>query len=294
MRSFFAYHRPDSVAEAVALKNELGAEAVYWAGGTDLQLLWSRGAIRIEHAIDITHLPLRGIDERDGLLSVGALTTLADLERAGDLGPECVALAAISRVMCTPQTRTLGTIGGSICHASPSGDLAPTLLTLDATVELVGSGGSRSLPLSEFFLHVNKTAKDADELVTGFTVPVVERRRSTHARIARTAVDIALCLAAASLTLDESGEIDAVRIALGSVAPTPIRAPEAESALVRLRLSDLTGEALEDVAATAATSALAISDIRASKGFREETARVLVRRALEGAAAAFSEDEVLV
>lgn len=293
MRTFFKYHRPESVQDAVALKAELGGGAVYWAGGTDLQLLWARGVVQVEHAIDITHLPLRGIVTADGHHGIGALTTLADLERASAIGPEGEALAEIARVMCTPQTRTLATIGGSICHASPSGDLAPTLLTLDATVQLEGPAGARTMPLGEFFLHVNKTAKAPEELVTGFSVPVVQRRRSAHARIARTAVDIALCLAAASVTINEDGIVTQVRIALGSVAPTPIRAFAAETGLVGSALSALTPERLEEAAVVAADAASPITDIRASRGFRHETARVLVRRALEGAVAAFIKDEVL-
>lgn len=294
MRTLFKYHRPTSAEQAIQLKVELGADAHFWAGGTDLQLEWMRGVTEVKNCIDITHLPLRSIDSDAESMRIGALTTLADLERAGSRNHEAFAISEIAKVMCTPQTRTLATIAGNIVHASPSADLAPTLLTVDATVELLGSAGVRTVPLSEFFVGVQRTVKEADELVTGFVIPVRSRRRAAHARVARTTVDIALSLAAASVTLDEADRVGAVRIALGSVAPTPVRAVSAEQSLEGVLLGDIDGDTFEQVARLAAGYAKPITDVRASKEFRVETIRVLVRRALEDSIGALRASEVLV
>lgn len=278
----FEYLRPSSINEAIEFKASAGPDAYYWAGGTDIALEWKRQQRTISHCIDLTYVPnLRGIDVSHDRIRIGALTSLATLERATGQQPLLDVLAAISRVMCTPQTRTIATVAGNLCNASPAADLAPPLIAFEAQITVRNQAGERTIPLEQLFVGVKRTVLEGEDLVTELSFPVGACKRGAYSRIARTVVDIALALAATAVDLDENGRVALARVALGSVAPTPIRVPEAETILLGLGLDSVSETVIKDAAAAAAEKIRPITDVRTTAAYRKEATRVLVRRSLD-------------
>ena len=280
----FDYLRPDSIDAAIAMKSRHGERARYWAGGTDLMLQWRRGEVMVDHCIDLTHLTgLDGIEAFPGEIRIGAMATLDDLDRATSMHPVMEALGDTARLMCTKQTRTLATVGGNMCNASPGADLSPLFVALESHCLIQGPNGRREVSMEDFLTGVNTTDLGAEELLCTIVVPVPQaRREASYRRVARTVVDIALVSAAVSLTAD-AGTVTDARIALGSVAPIPVRVTEGEKVLAGRSLDDIGAGHLEEAAGHAATVARPISDVRAGAGYRARMCPVLVRRALADA-----------
>ena len=263
------------------MKVEHGDRACYWAGGTDLMLQWRAGEVDVDHCIDLTWVPdLGGIENRGHEVRIGAMASLDDLDNAAEMNPLMDVLGYTARLMCTKQTRTIGTVGGNMCNASPGADLSPLFVALSASAVIWGAGGVRTLPMEDFFTGVNRTDLRGEELLYCIVVPVPEERReASYKRVARTVVDIALVSAAVSVT-ETDGRVSDTRIALGSVAPVPFRVSEAERTLVGCELAAIDEEILSAAGSLAATSAQPISDVRAGAEYRRKMCAVLTRRAL--------------
>jgi carbon-monoxide dehydrogenase medium subunit len=291
MRSEFDYHRPDSVADAVRMKCELGRDSCFWAGGTDLILQWKSEKIRPLHCIDVTAIDGLGyIDSDNSVLRIGGLTSLSELERADRRDPYLKTLAAVARLMCTVQTRTIATIGGNLCNASPAGDLIPTLIAMGAYLKVVGEAGSRELPVEQLMSGPGKTSLHHSELVTEICIPTPSQARaSSYRRIDRTVVDIALVSAAGAITLDND-VVDEVIIAMGAVAPTVIRSARAEAMVKGIALIAINDEFIQRVGDAAVEDATPITDVRASAEYRSAMIKVLVRRVVEDIKRALSGD----
>ncbi len=292
MRSDFDYHRPDSVADAVRMKCELGDDSCYWAGGTDLVLQWNSEKNKPLHCIDVTAIDGLGyINSENNMLRIGGLTSLAELVRADRRDPYLKTLADVARLMCTVQTRTIATIGGNLCNASPAGDLIPTLIAMGAYLNLVGETGSRELPLEQLMLSPGKTSLQHSELVTEICIPLpAQARASSYRRIDRTVVDIALVSAAGAITLDSNDMVDEVIIAMGAVAPTVIRSARAEAMVKGVALAAIDDDFMHRVGDAAAEDATPITDVRASADYRSAMVKVLVRRVLEDISRSLSGD----
>jgi carbon-monoxide dehydrogenase medium subunit len=285
VRSRFEYVRPGAATEAVEMQTAWGPGGRYLAGGTDLYLDWKTG-YPIDCCIDISHL--RELDyllTEHGALRIGALTSLRSLEahRGSDYASR--ALADMARVMCTPQTRTLATVGGNLCNASPAADLTPLLICLDATLTVLGRQGQRRFGLTDLCSGPKRTTLDETELVLEVEVPLRPRAVAAFARATRTALDIALVIVAVLVSIDEDRVIDHARVGLGSVAPTPLRAEPAEAALVGMPLADVDSELLVQVAARATECARPIDDVRTSAAYRSHATATLTYRALSQAIA---------
>lgn len=279
--SRFEYHQPESLPDAVALAARFGAEASFLAGGTDLMVQIERGRVAPRHVIGLHRVPgLAGI-EANGRIVLGAGVTHRAIEREPALGGALRCLVEGAEVIGGHQVRNVATVGGNLANASPAADLVPCLLALDGTVRLVGPGGERELPLERFLLGPNRTARRPDELLTRVSLPAPPAHSSSAFLKAgrRRAMEISVVCVAARLTLDASRErcLEA-RIALGAVAPTTIRAREAERALEGRPVG---GEAFERAAAAAREACRPIDDVRASAAFRRHLVGVLVRRALD-------------
>lgn len=280
----FDYLRPRTVGEAIAMKAEHADRACYWAGGTDLMLQWRTGEVDVDYCIDLTWLPeLDGIETGDREVRIGAMASLDALDQAAHMNRLMDVLGYTARLMCTKQTRTIGTVGGNMCNASPGADLSPLFVALDARAVIQGSGGRREVPMEKFFTGVNRTALRGEELLRQIVVPVPgDRREASYKRVARTVVDIALVSAAVSVTV-AGGIVSDARIALGSVAPVPIRAPEAEHLLIGCELAAVDADTLAQAGSCAAGVAEPISDVRAGAAYRRNMCAVLTRRALADA-----------
>jgi len=279
------YLRPSDLAEAVKLLAEYGEKARLIAGGTDVLV---EKDSKVEVLIDVMGLGLDYIETDDHGVRIGAATTFAEIEASPALGKSPYnILAQAAHQIGTPQIRNLATIGGNICSAVPSADSAPPLLTLDATVSISGSAGERSMEVSDFFLDARKNALERDELLTEIQLPVFPARTEAvfvkKGRVA--AADLATVNVAVRLTMSADGICQDVRIALGAVAPTPVRAKVAESMLQGKKPQD---ELLEKVAEQASKEIKPISDVRGSAEYRQILSHVLVERALKEAVARLS------
>lgn len=283
MTRTFEYLRPASISEAIEMKAEHQERARVWAGGTDMMLHFKSKKLDIDYCIDLTHIAdLRYITEDAGVLKIGAMTTLDELDRASAMNAATEALGETTRMMCTKQTRTIATVGGNMCHASPSADLSPPLTALGAEAVIVGLNGERSMPLEEFHIGVNKTALGVDEILKEIRVPAASgRMAASYNRVARTVVDIALVSSAVCLRLDDDGNITRAGIALGAVAPSVLRVKDAEGLLSGATLDQAVNGLAKQAGDEAAKTARAISDIRASKEYRTDMTAVLTARGIQ-------------
>lgn len=277
-----AFHRPTSVATALRLfesEHRAGGRGKFVAGGTDLVVLGDRS---LRWLVDLTRLPLRYVKKRGRGWTIGATSTLADLERSAAIGRLADGiLAEAAGTAGSRQIRAMGTAGGNLANASPASDLAPPLLALDASVVIAGKGGRRTVPLERFFRGVNRTVLDGGLLVE-IVIPAPPAPKGGRAawsfqKLGRLESDIAVVNAAAGVAVDAAGRCTWARIALGAVAPTPLRARGAEALLVGKPLDRAAAEA---AAARAAAEAKPVTDVRGTAEYRREMSRVLVARAL--------------
>jgi CO/xanthine dehydrogenase FAD-binding subunit len=282
MRSNFEYLRPESVADAIIMKEAHGDGAVYWAGGTDLVLQWKSGKVSPSWCVDLSALQnLSYIKDEPDKVRIGAMTSLADLERAERNNMYLNTIADVAVMMCTVQSRTLATVAGNLCNASPAGDLIPTFFAMGAIIKVCGPDGEREFPIEDMMVSPGKTSLWKSELVIEIIIPKTNQpHASSYRRIDRTVVDIALVSAATSLGLDAQGKIATARVALGAVAPRVIFSPKAEGLLLGRGLSDLNDEFMKKVGLAASSDAMPISDIRASAEYRSAMIKVLVARTL--------------
>ncbi len=260
---------------------EVNPEAHILAGGTDFMVEVNFGHRRPESVISLKAVSeLRQRVRTGSTLFLGAMTTYADLQ-APDVAEAVPALAIAARTVGSPQIRNAGTIGGNVGTGSPAGDLLPVLAALDATIHLMSTGGTeRKVPWAEFFLAPKRTARRSDELLTGVTVPVLNSRQDYLKVGTRNAMVISV--AGLALVVD----IDARRLGcgLGSVGPTPLRAPDAE----RFAAENIDWETVtipdprtyETFSTLVAEAARPIDDHRSTAEYRRHAVKTMAQRAL--------------
>jgi CO/xanthine dehydrogenase FAD-binding subunit len=257
------------------------------AGGTDLVVAARQGRKPLPASIVAIHR-IAELDHHavvDGALVLGSLTTHAWIADSADVCATWSALADASAIVGSPATRATGTIGGNLMNASPAAETTAPLAVLDANVMLRAIGrGSRIVPVTKLASAPGRTSAAADELLTTVVVPAPPPRSgSAYIRLEyRRAMEIAVVGAAALVTLTDDGRIAAARVALTAVAPTIVRAPEAEAALVGAAAEPATFRAAAEAAAAVASP---IDDVRASAEYRRAMLIVVVARTLAAAAA---------
>jgi carbon-monoxide dehydrogenase medium subunit len=259
---------------------ERGPEAKLVAGGTDLLPQLKNGQLKPACVVDLSGVErLRSLEAADGGgLRIGAAVTARTLEQDGGVRARYPALAESGALVGSVQIRNLATVGGNLCNAAPSADMAPPLLALDAEAVIAGPRGTRRTPLAAFFTGVRRTVLAPDELLIELVVPAPGPRSGGHylRHTPRRELDIAVVGVASQLTLTD-GVCARARIALAAVAPTPVRATAAEQALEG---QPVTAERIARAASLAAEAARPISDQRGSADFRRHLVRVLTRRTL--------------
>ena len=274
--------QPSTLDDALTALTKRGT--VPLAGATDLIPAMRTGEIAPRVLVNLKKIPaLSGLTRRRGALRIGALTPVAGLLRDGLVAEGAPLLAEVARDFASPQIRSLATIGGNLCNGAPSADLALPLLVLDARVEIAGPEGAREMPIDEFFRGVNKTALRRGEILTAIVIPNRPvRSGAAHTKLGvRRAMDLTFVGAAASLQLAaDKKKCRRVRIALGAVAPIPMRARKAEAVLEGKALAN---DLIAEAAAAAAAESRPVTDLRASKEYRREMTEVLVRRVLREA-----------
>jgi len=276
----FAYLEPTTLPEAVALLAQHGDHARVLAGGTDLLTALKEGWERPEWVVSIgriADLNYVRYDSEIGL-RIGALASVRTVEMSSEVRQHYPLLASAAGVLASVQIRNLATVAGNVCRASPSADTIPALLALDAEVRLIGPTGERLVPLAHFFRGPGRTALRQTELLAEIVIPPL--RPNTGAAYIkhspRRAMDLAVVGVATLVVLEGLRCVDA-RIALGAVAPTPLRVYAAEELLIGKELTPDVAEAAAEVAQAAAQP---ISDIRGTSTHRRRLVRVLTRRCI--------------
>lgn len=280
----FDFHEPATIKEACRVVTDLGQEAKLLAGGTDLLVNMKKKTISPKHLISLSRIgELKKIDSSNGSLKIGACCTASELGDSEVIRKDFVALSNSALSLGSPLIRNLATIAGNIVTARPAADLPPPLMVYGAKILLKKSSGERLVPIEEFFKWPGETVIETDEILTEF---VIEKPPS-HSGAAfiklgvREALEISLISVAASISLDQpGGVINEACIAMGSVAPTTIRAYSAEKILKGEKPSEALFAKAGDVAAG---DSRPIDDFRASAAYKRAMAEVLTRRALQEA-----------
>jgi CO/xanthine dehydrogenase FAD-binding subunit len=274
---------PKSLPEALQMLAERGAALAPVAGGTNVIVDLRSGRHCPAALLDLSQLAeLEGVRRENGHIVIGARTTLSDVLTHPLIAEHGAALREAAAVFANPLVRNRATVGGNIADGSPAADTAPALLALGAGVDLVSVQGTRTVPLEDFFVGVRRTQRRPDELLAAIRWPMPPAGSAggfTKFGLRR-ADAIAVLSAAVMVEFDGSGTCSRARIALGAVAPRPIRCPAAEEAL---QGKPLAADTIDAAARLAAETASPIDDIRGSAGYRRRVVAVLVRRLLEGA-----------
>ena len=302
----FEYYKPESIAEAMALMEESGGKGVYIAGGTDVMVLIRQRKLSPGCLISLRNIgDLAYLDTSSGL-AIGSGVTHNAIAKNDIIQTKYTALADATSKVGSLQIRNIATMGGNICNAAPSADTACPLLVLDARVVMAGKNGERSVPIDEFFLGPNRVALRPGEIVKGFEMPAFNERTGSayikHTR--RQAMDLPMLGVAARVTIridgDQIGCRDAlcgienisvilkrfedeklvcedVRIAMGVVAPRPMRAKKAEGALKGRVISEVL---LQEIGEIAASECQPRDSIRGEAWSRRDMVKVLTTRAI--------------
>jgi carbon-monoxide dehydrogenase medium subunit len=282
----FVYHRASSVDEALHLLAEHGGDAKVLAGGQSLVPAMNFRLAQPAVLVDLNPVTaLAGVQPHDdGSLRIGAMTRHRAVERSTVVAGRAPILSATMPFVAHPPIRTRGTLGGSLAHADPAAELPAVMLALDAHIGVRSQAGARAIAAADFFLGLFTTALAPDEIVVDVTVPALPAHSGWAIdEVARRHGDFALAGAAAVVTLDAAGHIDAVRLGLFSLHDRAVRASRAEQVLH--------GEAPTPAAIAAAAAAAAAhdidpaTDVHASRAYRRHLAAVMVRRVLTQAAA---------
>lgn len=271
------YVAPTTADEAV--KALAGGPAKVLAGGTDLLVQLRTGRLKPERIVDLKRIPgLIGVRQVEGGFAIGAATPGAQLGEHKALVQAWPGVIEAANLIGSTQVQGRASLAGNLCNASPAADSVPAMIAARAVAVVVGAKGQRVVPVEEIALAPGRTSLAPDEFVLEIRLPPRPARSSdAYLRsIPRTEMDIAVVGAAVSLTLDAAGAITAAEVALGAVAPTALRVPEAGAALIGGPLDEAALARL-DTAARAACRP--ISDKRGTADYRTKVAGVLARRA---------------
>jgi carbon-monoxide dehydrogenase medium subunit len=282
----FTYFQPETLSNLESLLIKHQGKAKVLAGGTDLMVQMKAGLLAPAVLVDIGNLKdLQGISNEEGKgITILAGTKIAAIEHSPLIKEKLPALVESAALIGSSQVRAMASLGGNSCNASPSAETPPILIAL-GTEAIVGSAGSvRKIPLENFFLAYRHVDLNPGEYLKAFFIPDQPSNAGSAylCRMLRRAMEIDIVNVGVRLLLDKKEKCQEARIALGAVAPVPVRARKAEAVLVGKALTE---KAFRQAGEAAAGESTPIDDIRASAEYRREMVEVLVRRALQQAAA---------
>jgi carbon-monoxide dehydrogenase medium subunit len=276
----FDYLEPRTIEEAVSLLVQYEDRVKMIAGGTDLMNQIRLKRIKPQCVMDISYIP--GLDhiqyDGDGRLSIGALATIRSIEMSAEIREGHPVVSQAAGLLGSMAIRNVGTVGGNLCNASPSAEMAPSLIGLGAGVKLVGSNGERTVALEEFFTGPGQTVLQTGELMVEIRIPpMTSHTKGVYLKqMTRGTANPAIVGVAAIVAMDGKKCIEA-KLALGAVAPTPIRAKMAEEILRGEKMDDAI---IEKAAQAASDESSPISDLRASADYRKDMVKVFTGYAL--------------
>jgi aerobic carbon-monoxide dehydrogenase medium subunit len=279
----FDYEAPESIDAAVKLLSGNPAAKIL-AGGQSLIPLMRFRLAEPPMLIDINRIKdLSYIRESGGWLRVGALTREAELDKSDLLASKYPLLSDTSHVVADPLVRNMSTIGGNLAHADPANDHPATMLAYGAQVVATGPKGERTIPINEFFTGFFSTALAPDEILTEIQIPEASANSGgAYFKLERKVGDFATAAVAVQLTLDASGAVTSAGIGLTNVGDTPIKATQAEQALIGSKPDD---EVIQKAAGLAAEAAHPVADHRGSEAYKRSLVKTLTSRALHQAVA---------
>ena len=276
----FEYYSPRSLREAIDLLSAK-EDVKILAGGQSLVPLMKLRLAKPKHLIDLGRIPgLNTIKEQGESILIGALTTYAELESSELLRRRCPLLPQTASTIGDVQVRSQGTIGGSLAHADPAGDLPAAVLALGAEIKAVGPRGERWIRTEDFFFGLLMTALEPDEILTDIKVPVLERARTAYLKAAQRTSGFAVVGVAACLKLDPAGGCEEIALGITGVTDKTYRPDDVET---RLRGKKLETKLIEEAASGVCRNVDVVDDINGSKEYRTHLARVYTFRAIEAA-----------
>ncbi len=274
----FEYFKPKDYNELLTTKDKLLKKGILFAGGSNLMVYIKEKSIREGTLLDISGLTeLKGISSENGNISIGAGETITSIMESPVINEKVSFFAESLHDFANPLIRNKATIGGNIGDSSPVADTAPILLILDSSIKLESKGGIREIPLNEFFSGPRKNVLRENEIIKSFTFSVPSNGRGIYLKFGlRKGTSIAVTSVALWLST-QNDHFEEVKIALGGVAPTPVRAKHAEEALM--------GEKIELSKLKALCKELnrdmnPISDVRGSAEYRREVTINLLEKAI--------------
>jgi carbon-monoxide dehydrogenase medium subunit len=277
----FDYMRPSSLEEACRLLNQLNGGAKVLAGGTDLLVQIKQRKMDSKTLISLRDIPeLSFIRLRpDQGISIGAMTTISTIETSKEISQKYPAIIEAASWIGSVQVRNRATLGGNLCNGAPSADMAPILIAYSATTCLTTGQKERTVLLEDFFTGPGQTVLERGELMKEIDLPPPPRSSfGTYVKAYRSKMDIALVGVGILAVFEKGKEIcQDLKLVLGAVAPTPIRAKESERRVVGCKLDD---ELIMKVSQMASEEARPISDVRSTAEYRRTLVRVLTQRAL--------------
>ena len=276
----FIYHAPTTIDEALSLLEEHGEDARPIAGGTAMVNLMKQNLVLADHLVGLGKLPgLRGVTQTNGSLHIGALTRHRKVELSPEVKAHSPLLAEAYSKVATVRVRNMATVGGGLTHADPAQDPPPSLMVLDAHVVLTSSRGTRELPVGDLFVDYYESALEPGELLTELVVPkAAPGAKTVYLKYLPRTEDDYATVSVAALARVENGVCQEIRVALGAVAPTPVRATAVEAAL---QGQQVTSDAVRAAAEAVADQVDPLTDFRGSAEYKRDMAVVFTRRALE-------------
>jgi aerobic carbon-monoxide dehydrogenase medium subunit len=279
----FDYLEPTSVAEACSLLKQHGGDAKVFAGGAHLTILMKQGLYQPKALVNIKKIPeLKGIsfNTKDGLI-IGALVTHRELENSALVREKLPVLVEAEREVANIRVRNMGTVGGNLASGEPLTDLSQIFISLDGKLKISGPAGQRTIPVEELFLDFYTTSLMEDEIITQVVLPPLPPRSGIeYIRFSSSSVvDKPSAGVAVRVTLDNEA-VQAARIVLGCVGPTPMRARKAEALITSKKL---TAELIAEAGAIASQECSPTSDLRGSERYKRAIVGTLVKRAADAA-----------
>lgn len=272
------FYKAKSLQEACDLLAQFGGKARLLAGGTDLMVLMNRGLVTPGVLISIGDCGLNYIKEVDGKLVIGAATPHAEIVRSALVQAKAPLLAQVIQTIGSPAIQNVGTIGGNLANASPAADSAAALLALGASLVLASAKGERTVAVADFFKGPGETVLAADEMIKEVIVPAqAADTKWAFRKIGKRRADVCPTISMAIAAQMDGKQCKAVRIAVGSAAPTPLLSKKASEMLA--------GKALDEglvaqVAAAVAGETSPIDDVRATAWYRRRASEALAKQLL--------------
>jgi carbon-monoxide dehydrogenase medium subunit len=277
----FEYFAPRSIPEAIELLSAHRDDVKVLSGGQSLLPLMKMRLSKPGYIVDIGKIPgLDAIVEEDGSLIVGALVTHAQMEHSELLQKRCPLLPQTAATIADIQIRNRGTIGGSVAHADPAGDMPAAIMALDAEIKVVGPSGERWIKSDDFFLGLLMSVLEPDELVSAVRVPATGNDKTAYLKAAPRSSGFAVVGVAVRLTVDASGTCTHAALGITGITDKAYRPARAEEILTGKKLDSKT---IEEAAAASTRNIDVIEDINGSSEYRTQLTHVYVTRAIEAA-----------